>query len=170
MPSTITPTIAHAGTPRGWGARAGRGGLPAARRRDRHEVVVRRSLVAELVLLEQQLGVEPERLRVGPQEAADVRRPGEEVPLLVLERAQVLGTDLRLGLDLRDVDPRAHSRLAEGGADLHSAPQAIRRPRAPRARNPARPPAARARRRPPRSRRRRPAPPARAAHAGGPTR
>ena len=39
--------------------------------------------------------------------------PGQQVPLLVLERAQVLGADLRRRLDLGDVDPGAHARLAQ---------------------------------------------------------
>src|SRR5205085_36647 len=59
-----------------------------------------------------------EVLRVLAQEAADERRPREQAPLLVLQRAQVLRAYLRGLLDLGDVDLGAHARLAQGGSDL----------------------------------------------------
>ena len=43
---------------------------------------------------------------------------GQDVELLVLERAQVLGADLRRLLDLGEVEALAQARLAEAVADL----------------------------------------------------
>ena len=45
----------------------------------------------------------------------------EHVELLVLEGADVLGANLRLGLDLVVAEPTALARLAEGDADLEHA-------------------------------------------------
>src|SRR5262249_7347358 len=89
-----------------------------AARRDRLQIDLRQPLVAQLVLLDERSRVKPERVGVRAQEALDERRSGQQVPFLVLEGAQVLGADLRLGLDLRDVDPGTHPRLAQGRADL----------------------------------------------------
>ena len=57
-------------------------------------------LVVQAVLLDQRLAVEAERLGVGAQEALHERGARQQAPLFVLERAQVLGPDLRRGLDL----------------------------------------------------------------------
>src|SRR6185437_16094350 len=81
-------------------------------RDDRLEDCVAGVLVVEAVLLDERLAVEAQRLRVGAQEALDERRARQEAPLLILERPQVLGADLRLRLDLRDVDASAHTRVA----------------------------------------------------------
>jgi hypothetical protein len=94
--------------------------LTIARRRrdDRLQLELAEALVAQLVLLDEKLAVEAERVGIGAQERLDVSRAREEVPFLVLERAQVLGTDLRLGLDVRDVEALAHARLVKSGADV----------------------------------------------------
>ena len=60
----------------------------------------------------------PKRLRVRAQEALDEGRARQQAPLFVLERAQVLGADLRLRLDLGHVDALAHPRLAQRCSDL----------------------------------------------------
>ena len=89
-------------------------------------------LVARAVLLDQLARVEPEVVRVGAQERLDERGPGQQVPLLVLERAQVLGPDLRRRFHLGDVDPVAHARLAQLVPDLrHAAPRLGHCPRRP---------------------------------------
>jgi hypothetical protein len=68
------------------------------------------------------LAVEAEELRVGAQKALDVRAGREHLELLVLERAYVLGANLRRELDLRVLEPLTLTRLAEAVADLeHSA-------------------------------------------------
>jgi hypothetical protein len=87
-------------------------------RADRELVEVGRPLVGALVLLDEQRDVEPQVLAVGAQEALDVGGAGKDVPLLVLERTQVLRADLGRRLDLVDVDLGAHARLTEGGPDL----------------------------------------------------
>ena len=76
------------------------------------------ALVATLELVQQHPGVEAEEVPIGAQEALCVHGPGEQVPLLVLDRAQILGADLGSRLHLADVDPPAHPRLPQGGADL----------------------------------------------------
>ena len=77
-----------------------------------------RLLEAGAVLLHQQVGIEPEELRVGAQEGLHVGRAGQHDPLFVLERAQVLRADLRRLLDRRDVDLVADARLAQQRADV----------------------------------------------------
>src|SRR4029453_2390015 len=103
--------------PRDGGPRPARALAPAGRR-DRLQLAVAPALVAPLVLPGEGLAAEPQRVGIGAQEALDVRRPREEVPLLVLEGAQILGTDLRLGFDLRDPEPGARARPPQGGADV----------------------------------------------------
>src|SRR4029077_19858755 len=75
-------------------------------------------LVGEAVFLHQRLAVQAERLGVRTQEALHERRAREQAPLFVLQRAQVLGPDLRLGLDLRHIDGGAHTRVAQRFTDL----------------------------------------------------
>ena len=74
-----------------------------------------------VVLVDERLTVEAERLRVRAQEATHVRRGRQDVELLVLERPQVLRTDLRPLLELGEVEILAESRLAEAGADVEHA-------------------------------------------------
>src|SRR5207244_11298462 len=77
----------------------------------------RRLLLADeeagVVLVDVELAVEAEVLRVRPQEALDVRRARQLLELLLLERAQVLATDLRGLLELGELEPLAQARLAE---------------------------------------------------------
>ena len=79
--------------------------------------------VAGVVLVHVELAVEAEELRVGPQEALDVRPRRKHLEVLVLERTDVLGADLRRELDLWVLEPLTLTRLPETIADLeHSAP------------------------------------------------
>ena len=73
---------------------------------------------ARVVLVDERLAVEAERLRVRAQEAAHVRRGREDVEPLVLERAEVLRTDLRPLLQLGEVELLTETGLAEAGADV----------------------------------------------------
>ena len=73
---------------------------------------------ARAVLVDERLAVEAERLRVGAEEALDVRRRGQDVEPLVLERAQVLRPDLRARFELGKVELLAEARLAEAGSDV----------------------------------------------------
>ena len=64
--------------------------------------------VARVELVDVELAVEAEVVRVRAQEALDVRLRGQHLELLVLEGAQVLAADLRRLLDLRrSRDPAA---------------------------------------------------------------
>ena len=65
---------------------------------------------AGVVLVDVQLAVEAEVLGVGAEEALDVGLGREDVELLVLERAQVLGSDLRPLLELGEVESLAQAR------------------------------------------------------------
>ena len=62
--------------------------------------------------------VEAECVRVVPEKPLHVRRRRQDVELLVLERLQVLRANLRLLLELKEVEVLAHARLAQAGADL----------------------------------------------------
>ena len=75
---------------------------------------------AELVDVE--LAVEPEVLRVRPQESLDVRVRGEHLELLVLERMDVFRANLRRELDLRVLEALPDPGLAQAVADLEHAP------------------------------------------------
>jgi hypothetical protein len=75
-------------------------------------------LVAALELVEQHSRVESEVVAVGAEKALGVDRAGQQIPFLVLDRAEVLGADLRLCLDLADVDPLAHPCLAQCRTDI----------------------------------------------------
>ena len=63
------------------------------------------------------LGLDPhalvEQYRVGAQERLDESGSGEHRELPVLERPQVLGADLRLPLDIGDVEVLTHAGLAQ---------------------------------------------------------
>jgi hypothetical protein len=82
------------------------------------------------VLLGEQLGVEAEVLGVGAQERLDQRPVRKDPELVVLERAQVLGADLRVGLGVGDVELTPQPGLAEPLADRHG-PYSIGRARVP---------------------------------------
>src|SRR5207248_10977662 len=73
---------------------------------------------ARVVLVDVELALEPERVGVVPQEALDVRGRGQQVELLVLERLQVLAADLRLLLQLRELELLAQARFAKAVSDL----------------------------------------------------
>src|SRR5207247_10813345 len=60
----------------------------------------------------------PQLRGVRAEEALDVRLGGQEVELLVLERPQVPRTDLRVLLDLREIEALAQARLSQTGSDL----------------------------------------------------
>src|SRR5262249_2630697 len=69
--------------------------------------------VADVVLVDVELAVETELVRVRAQEALDVGGRRQLLEVLVLERAQVLPADLRAQLELGEVELLAHTRLAE---------------------------------------------------------
>ena len=73
---------------------------------------------ARLVLVHVQLPVESEEVGVGTEEALHVRLGREHVEVLLLERAQVLRTDLRRKLGLRDVEALAGAGLAQADSEL----------------------------------------------------
>ena len=74
--------------------------------------------VARVVLLDVEPTVEPERVRVHPQEPLGVRVAGQLVEPLVLEVAQILLAHLRARLHLLEVEALAHAGLAQARADL----------------------------------------------------
>ena len=79
-----------------------------------------------VVLVDERLAVETERLGVRAEEAAHVRRGGQDVEALVFERPEVLGPDLGALLELGEVELLAQSGLAEAGADVeHAARQMV---------------------------------------------
>ena len=69
-------------------------------------------------LVDVELAVEAEVLGVRAQEALDVGLGGQQLELVVLERPQVLAADLDRGLGLREIDPAAHTSLAQAVSDL----------------------------------------------------
>src|SRR3977135_3279013 len=77
---------------------------------------------ARVVLVDVELPVEAEKLGIGAQEALDVRLRGQDAELLVLERTEVLGADLRRELDLRVLEGLANARLAQAVPDLEHRP------------------------------------------------
>src|SRR5262249_36436654 len=77
---------------------------------------------ARVVLVHGELPVEPQGLRVGAQEALDVRLRPEQARLVLPQRAEVLASDLRRLLGLGDLDPAALACLAEAAADLEHGP------------------------------------------------
>src|SRR5581483_1363542 len=81
---------------------------------------------ARAVLVDVQLAVEAEEVRVAAQEAPDIGLPGEHVEVLLLERLQVADADLRRLRGGRQVEALAPPRLLEAGADLEH-PQPILR-------------------------------------------
>ena len=73
---------------------------------------------ARVVLVDERLAVEAERLRVRAQEAPHVGRRGKDLELLVLERAEVLRADLRALFELGEVEVLTGAGLAEAGTDV----------------------------------------------------
>ena len=73
---------------------------------------------ARVVLVDERLPVEPERLGVRAQETTHVRGRREDVEALVLEGTEVLRADLRALLELREVEVLTEARLAQAGADV----------------------------------------------------
>jgi hypothetical protein len=71
-----------------------------------------------VVLVDEGLAIEADRLCVRAQEAAHVRGRRKDVEALVLERAEVLGTDLRPVLQLGEVEVLTQPSLAQAGADV----------------------------------------------------
>ena len=98
--------------------------LGAARPRGRHAPgrANRRVLLADdearVVLVDVELAVEPEILRVGAEEALDVGVRGEQLEALVLQRPQVLAPDLGAVLRVGELDVAAQTGLAEAVSDL----------------------------------------------------
>jgi len=74
--------------------------------------------VARVVLVDIELPVEPEVVRVRPQEALDVRLGRKRVEVLLLQRLQVAGPDLGRQLDVRELQLLAVARLAQAVADV----------------------------------------------------
>ena len=68
---------------------------------------------AGVVFVDVELAVEAEVLRIRAEEALDVGLRGEDVELLVLERAQVLGSNLGALLELGEVESLAQARLSQ---------------------------------------------------------
>ena len=69
--------------------------------------------VARVVLVDVELAVHAERLRVGAQEALDVGVPGELLELLGFERAEILRAHLGSKLHLGEVEPLARASFAQ---------------------------------------------------------
>src|SRR5262249_4588982 len=74
--------------------------------------------VPRVELVDVELPVQPEVVRVRAEEALDVRLGGQDFELLVLQGAQVLPADLRRLLDLDEVEPLPETSLAEAVTDL----------------------------------------------------
>jgi hypothetical protein len=92
-----------------------------ATRRQRPRLLVAAGDVARVVLVDVELAVEPEEVRVGAEEALDVGVRRQQLEALVLERAEVLAPDLRPLLEGREVHALADPGLAETAADLEHA-------------------------------------------------
>src|SRR5207248_2839318 len=77
--------------------------------------------VARVVLVDIELAVQSEVLRVVPQEPLHVRLRGEHVELLLLERTEVLAANLGRLLDLGEIQVLAQARFPQAVADLEHA-------------------------------------------------
>jgi hypothetical protein len=71
-----------------------------------------------VVLIDEALCVEPEVVRVRPEETLCVRRSREAVKPFFLERLQIPGPNPRLALDLGQLQLLTLTRLAKAAADL----------------------------------------------------
>jgi hypothetical protein len=79
-----------------------------------------------VVLVDERLSVQAERLGVRAEEPLDVRRRRKEVESLVLERSQVLRPDLRPLLELGEVELLARPGVAKAGTDVEHARGSVR--------------------------------------------
>src|SRR5262245_31676408 len=82
--------------------------------------------VARVELVDVELAVQAEVVRVRAEEALDVCLRGQDLELLVLQGAQVLAPDLRRLLDLGEVEPLPETSLAEAVADLEHRDPSLR--------------------------------------------
>jgi hypothetical protein len=73
---------------------------------------------ARLVLVDEELCVEPEVVRIRAQEPPSVSIARKEVEALVLERLEIPRANVRIGVDLGKLDPVANPRFAEAASDL----------------------------------------------------
>ena len=80
---------------------------------------------ARVELVDVELPVEAEVVRVGAQEALDVGLGREQLEALLLERTEVLDADLRRLLGLGELDPAARAGLAEAVADLEQGADSV---------------------------------------------
>src|SRR5919206_485471 len=71
-----------------------------------------------VVLVDEPLPLEPEVVGIRAEEAARVGRPRQRVEAVVLERGQVFPADFGVALDLRQLEPSTHARLAKTASDL----------------------------------------------------
>src|SRR5436190_12160426 len=78
-------------------------------------------MVARVELVDEELAVEPEILRIRPQEALRIRRAGQNLELLLLERADVARADGGLCFDVAEAESAAFACLSECRADLKHA-------------------------------------------------
>src|SRR5262249_10355919 len=76
-----------------------------------------------VVLVDVELAVEAQVVRVGAQEALDVGLRRQEIETFVLERAQILAADLRPLLRLGDADLPPRAGLAKAAPDLEHGPK-----------------------------------------------
>jgi hypothetical protein len=90
-------------------ARARRGG--GTGRAQRRIVLTYRE--SRVVLVDERLSVEPQRLGVRAEEATHVRGCRQDVEPLVLERTEVLRADLRPLLELGEIEILPNASLAE---------------------------------------------------------
>jgi hypothetical protein len=73
---------------------------------------------ARLVFVDEELCVESEVVRICAQEPPDVSIAGKEVEALILERLEIPGANVRIGVDLDELDPVANPCLAEAASNL----------------------------------------------------
>ena len=97
-----------------------RGGVAARARRGDRLLGARE---AGVVLVDVELAVEPEILRVRAQEPLHIRVAGEDLEALGLERLKVLSPDLRALFDAGEVQALTEPRLAQAVADLEHGPR-----------------------------------------------
>jgi hypothetical protein len=92
---------------------------PDVRAAPRHHGLARLLVpVARVELVDVELPVEPQVVRVRAQEALDVRLGRKRLEVLLLEGAQVARPDLRCQLDLAQLEVLADASLAQAVADL----------------------------------------------------
>jgi hypothetical protein len=78
---------------------------------------------ARVVLVDEEISVESEVVRVRAEKSTGVGGAGNQVEALVLERLEIPRADVRIRVDLGELEAAANSRRAEAIADLeHPAP------------------------------------------------